>query len=87
MAFGVVQLAISYALFARGLRSVQAPDAALITLLEPVLNPIWVLLRHGERPANASLIGGLLLLASVALRYLPERPGGKGLPPPDVTSP
>jgi drug/metabolite transporter, DME family len=72
VAFGVVQLAIPYALFARGLRHVQAPEAALITLLEPVLNPIWVLLRHGERPADATIVGGLFLLAGVASRYIPR---------------
>lgn len=73
IAFGVVQLAIPYVLFARGLRHIQAPEAALITLLEPVLNPIWVFLRHGERPADATLVGGLFLLAGVAARYLPSR--------------
>ena len=73
VAFGVVQLAIPYVLFARGLRYVQAPEAALITLLEPVLNPIWVFLRHGERPGDATLVGGLFLLAGVAVRYLPPK--------------
>lgn len=71
--FGVVQLAVPYVLFARGVRHVQAPEAALITLLEPVLNPIWVYLRHGERPADATLVGGLFLLAGVGARYLPIR--------------
>ena len=70
--FGVVQLAIPYVLFARGLRHVQAPEAALITLLEPVLNPTWVFLRHGERPADATLVGGVFVLAGVAARYLPR---------------
>ncbi len=73
VAFGVVQLAIPYVLFARGLRHVQAPEAALLTLVEPVLNPIWVFLRHGERPADATLVGGLFLLAGVAAHYLPSR--------------
>jgi drug/metabolite transporter (DMT)-like permease len=73
VAFGIVQLAIPYALFARGLRSVQAPEAALITLLEPVLNPLWVWLRHGERPADASMVGGMFLLAGMAIRYWPAR--------------
>jgi len=72
--FGVVQLAIPYVLFARGLRHVQAAEAGLITLLEPVLNPVWVYLRHGERPADATLVGGLFLLGGVALRYLPTGP-------------
>ncbi|WP_435011108.1 DMT family transporter [Tundrisphaera lichenicola] len=71
VAFGVLQMAIPYALFARGVRDIKAPEAALISLLEPVLNPIWVYLRHGERPADATMIGGLLLMAGVAVRYLP----------------
>ena len=44
-----------------------APEAGLIALLEPVLNPIWVVLVTGERPAPATLVGGLFLLAGVAL--------------------
>jgi drug/metabolite transporter (DMT)-like permease len=83
----VVQLAIPYALFARGVRDVQAPEAALITLLEPVLNPIWVYLRHGERPADATLIGGAFLLAGVALRYLPGWNGPLGPRPGDPADP
>lgn len=70
-AFGVVQMAIPYILFARGLRSVSAPEAGLIALLEPVLNPIWVVIVTGERPARATVIGGLFLLAGVACRYGP----------------
>jgi drug/metabolite transporter (DMT)-like permease len=35
VAFGVVQMAIPYALFARGLREIPAPEAGLIGLLEP----------------------------------------------------
>jgi DME family drug/metabolite transporter len=77
MAFGVVQMAIPYALFARGLRSIKAPEAGLIGLLEPILNPIWVVLASPdhERPRLATIIGGLFLLAGVACRYLPRRRG------------
>jgi len=71
VAFGVIQLAIPYVLFARGVRVVKAPEAALLTLIEPALNPAWVFLRHGERPADATLVGGLFLLAGVAARYVP----------------
>jgi drug/metabolite transporter, DME family len=69
--FGVIQMAIPYALFACGLRAVEAPEASLIALLEPVLNPVWVVLVTGERPAAATLIGGLFLLSGVASRYWP----------------
>jgi drug/metabolite transporter (DMT)-like permease len=72
LVFGIVQMAVPYALFARGLKDVTAPEAGLIALLEPVLNPIWVFLAHGERPATATLVGGAFLLAGVALRYRPE---------------
>lgn len=71
VAFGVFQMAIPYALFARGLRSVPAPEAGLIGLLEPVLNPIWVVLFIGERPQVATIVGGLFLLGGVAVRYVP----------------
>jgi drug/metabolite transporter (DMT)-like permease len=74
VAFGVLQMAIPYALFARALRSVDAPEASLIALIEPVLNPVWVVLVTGERPAPATLVGGLFLLAGVACRYWPTRP-------------
>lgn len=83
VAFGVVQMAIPYALFARGLRDVTAAEAGLISLIEPVLTPIWVALFHGETPTRATVFGGALLLAGVALRYWPTRsaaPAGPGPP-------
>ena len=73
IAFGALQMAIPYALFARGLRDVDAAEAALIALVEPVLNPIWVVLVHQEWPTTPTLIGGLFLLAGVAWRYWPSR--------------
>lgn len=69
--FGTVQMAIPYVLFARGLRDIDAPDAGLLGLLEPVLAPIWVMLVVGERPAVPTIVGGLFLLLGVACRYWP----------------
>jgi drug/metabolite transporter (DMT)-like permease len=49
---GVVQIGLAYTLFtvamARGVRSL---DAGIVGYVEPVLNPIWVFLVLGERPA------------------------------------
>ena len=78
VAFGVVQMAIPYVLFARGLRVVRAPAAALLSLLEPAFNPLWVWLRHGESPAGPTVVGGLILLLGVAVRYVPwHAPGDR----------
>jgi drug/metabolite transporter, DME family len=73
IAFGVVQMAIPYTLYARGLRQIGAPEAGLIGLAEPILNPIWVVLFVHERPAGPTVIGGLFLLAGLAYRYWPAR--------------
>ncbi len=72
MAFGMIQMAIPYALFARGLRTIPAPEAGLISLLEPILQPVWVILAIGEYPSWPTLVGGFFLLFGVILRYLPK---------------
>lgn len=64
---GVFQIALAYVFLIRGLRQVTALEASLLLLLEPVLNPIWAWLVHGERPGPWSLAGGaVILLATLA---------------------
>lgn len=65
---GVVQLGLSYLLYARAIRHVTALEAVLIPVLEPILNPLWVLLAVGERPSGWSLLGGAIVLGAVTLR-------------------
>lgn len=72
-AFGVIQLAIPYLLFALAVRSVSAHEAALLTLIEAVLNPVWVWLFIGERAAAATWIGGGCILAGLALQQILRR--------------
>jgi len=67
---GVMQLGVSYWMFARGVRRVPAAEASLISMLEPVCNPLWVLLGTGERPGPWSIAGGAVVLGAVALRTL-----------------
>jgi len=64
------QLGIPYVLFIRGLRTVPATDAALITLVEPVLNPVWVWLTVGESPHPSTIVGGALILVALLTRFL-----------------
>ncbi|MEW6250662.1 MAG: DMT family transporter [Planctomycetota bacterium] len=65
LALALVQFTFPYLLFSWSLQRVEAHKAALILLLEPVLNPIWTYLVVGERPPAATLQGGPLILAGV----------------------
>jgi drug/metabolite transporter (DMT)-like permease len=67
---GAVQLGLPYFLFSTGLRTIPLQEAALIALIEPVLNPVWVALIVGEIPSFATLIGGAMILTALAVRYL-----------------
>jgi len=81
-AMGVLQLGVPYVLFIRGLRTVPATDAALITLAEPILNPVWVWLVVGERPSLGTLLGGGLILLALLVRFARAPGGGRGGAPP-----
>jgi drug/metabolite transporter (DMT)-like permease len=68
VALGVVQLGMSYWLYARAIKHVTALEAVLIPVIEPILNPLWVLVFMQEKPSRWSLIGGAIVLAAVTLR-------------------
>ena len=65
---GVVQLGVSYWLYARAIKHVSALEAVLIPVIEPILNPVWVLLALGEKPAPLAMLGGAIVLGAVTLR-------------------
>jgi len=65
LALALVQMALPYLLFSWALRHVEAHRAALIVLLETVLNPTWTYLVVGEPVPRPTLIGGPLILLSV----------------------
>jgi DME family drug/metabolite transporter len=65
---GIIQIGIAYAFFTYGISHVRAIDATLIAMVEPVLNPVWVFIGVGERPANFALIGGLIILSLSIIR-------------------
>jgi drug/metabolite transporter (DMT)-like permease len=67
---GAVQLGAPYYLFSKGLQTVSLPEASLIALIEPVLNPLWVALIIGELPSTATVWGGALILFGLGVRYV-----------------
>ena len=78
--FGAGQLGLGLALFVTGVRLIPAAHSALIAMLEPILGPVWVWLALGEKPAATVLVGGAIVIASVAaktfldVRQRPELP-------------
>jgi drug/metabolite transporter (DMT)-like permease len=74
---GIGQMAVPYVLFARGVRVLRTQEAALLTLFEPVLNPLWVWLFWGEAAALSTWIGGTLILGGLAARYALFPPAGE----------
>ncbi len=67
---GVFQLGIPYLFLARAVPQVRALELGLFLLIEPVLNPIWAWLVHGEAPGVATLAGGALILGATAGRVI-----------------
>jgi len=64
---GVVQFGVPYYLYTLGLARVPASQAALVTLLEPVLAPVWAYLAVGDAVPPATMIGGALILLALGL--------------------
>ncbi len=67
---GVVQLGIPYLLYARAIRHVTALEAVLLPVIEPILNPVWVMFFIGERPSPLSLLGGAIVVGAVTWRAI-----------------
>lgn len=65
---GVFQLGLAYVLLARAIVHVPALEASLLLFTEPVLNPVWAWLVHGEVPGLWSRIGGAIILGATAVK-------------------
>jgi drug/metabolite transporter (DMT)-like permease len=70
LVLGVVQLGIPYLLYARAIPHVSALEAALLPVIEPILNPVWVMLFIGERPTPLALTGGVIVVGAVTWRAI-----------------
>jgi DME family drug/metabolite transporter len=76
---GLFQIAVAYLFLIRGLVRVRAFEASLLLLLEPVLNPIWSWLVHGERPGVWSIAGAAVILVATVVKSVVDA-RGSGLP-------
>jgi len=67
---GVFQIAFAYALFSYGIKRIIAVEASIISLFEPVLNPIWVFIGYGEVPSFYAIIGGIIIITAITARTI-----------------
>jgi drug/metabolite transporter (DMT)-like permease len=67
---GTIQIGAASQLFSYGIKRITAIQAMLTALAEPLLNPVWVLLVTGEKPSTPALIGGSIIIVSVAASSL-----------------
>jgi drug/metabolite transporter, DME family len=71
---GVFQIGVAYVALTRSIRYVPGLEAATLLLLEPVFNPIWTWIVHGEQPSRLALLGGgLIILATLGGAYWQAR--------------
>ena len=69
--FAIFQMGLAYWMMAKGLQTVGASEAGTISLLEPILNPVWAyLVSPGtEVPSLWTFVGGTIILGALAYRY------------------
>ena len=65
---GIVSIGIPSILYTVGIKNVRALTVSFITMLEPVLNPVWVIIFAGEIPSTKTILGGLLILGFIMIR-------------------
>ncbi|PHV71827.1 EamA family transporter [Sporanaerobium hydrogeniformans] len=67
---GTCQLGISYILYSKAIVHVTALEGVLIPILEPILNPIWVMLVQREVPSFYTFLGGAIVILGVVSRSI-----------------
>ncbi len=67
---GVYMLPIGTALMYIGPKYIPASEVGLMLLLESVLGPTWVWLALDEQPGQRTLIGGAIILSTLAINTL-----------------
>ena len=65
---GFLQMGIPNIMYAIGIKKVPALSASLITMIEPLMNPIWVFIFVHERPTAKCIAGGIIILGFILMR-------------------
>ena len=68
-----VSLGVGYLFFSLGIKRTSAVSAAIITNLEPVLNPVWVFVFMGVFPGVYGILGAAVVLVTVTMHSIVPR--------------
>ena len=64
---GIIQTGLGHLSHYLSMRHITINQASILSLLEPLLNPIWVFLAIGEIPSNHGFAGGALVFCGIGL--------------------
>jgi len=65
---GIFQIGLAYSLLTRAIPHVPALETSLLLFLEPALSPLWAWTIHGEYPGRWALLGGALIMGTMAVK-------------------
>ena len=77
-ALGAVQVGGAYILFSIGIKHIPAVTASLLTGLEPIMNPLWVAVFYRETLSALSVVGAVIVVASILLYNVRLARAGNG---------
>ena len=64
---GIFQLGISYVLYVKATKYCPPLACCLLGVIEPLLNPVWVMIFDGETPGPLALVGGLIVVITITV--------------------
>lgn len=67
MMFGLVASVIAWLCFAKGIKTTPALKASFITMIEPVMAPIWTFVLLGETITLCSLLGFVVVIVTLTI--------------------
>lgn len=70
---GIFQTGLPSVLYSVGLKKVRALTATFVSMIEPLMNPVWVMLFAGEVPSWQCVAGGSVILGCIAVRAVLAR--------------
>ena len=74
LAIGIFQMAFATLLYSKGIAKVKALSASIISMIEPLMNPVWVMIFANEVPSLTCIIGGSIILGCILLREVVKVP-------------